>query len=192
MRYILASKSPRRIEMMKTAGYDIEVIPADIQENIPAKCGMEETVMFLAYKKGENVRDRLLDTDNPFEISRDDKIISADTIVYYDGEIMGKPKDFEDGMRMLKKLSGKMHYVVSGVAVLNAAGEGGKVFSCVTKVYFKEYSDEELSEYLKTDEAYDKAGGYAIQGYFERYIDHVEGSYNNVVGLPIEMLKEVL
>ena len=105
---------------------------------------------------------------------------------------MGKPKDFEDGMRMLKKLSGKMHYVVSGVAVLNAMGDGGKVFSCVTKVCFKEYCDEELSEYLKTDEAYDKAGGYAIQGYFERYVDHIEGSYNNVVGLPIEMLKEVL
>ena len=98
--------------------------------------------------------------------------------------------DFDDAFRMLSELRGTWHYVATGVALVCAGAEKARVFVDVTKVYFKNYSDEELTSYLMTPEAYDKAGGYAIQGYFARYTEKIEGSYDNVVGFPWERITE--
>ena len=106
---------------------------------------------------------------------------------------MGKPADRKDAYRMLDKLRNDYHYVVTGVAMLACGRQLTRVFAEVTKVYFTDYSDRELNLYLDTDEAYDKAGAYAIQGYFSRYTDHIEGSYENVIGFPWERIeKEIL
>ena len=118
-------------------------------------------------------------------------IIAADTIVYAD-EIMGKPSDAADGFRMLCKLRGGMHYVATGVALVEAGRQNARVFTEVTRVYFKNYTDEELRAYLATEEPYDKAGGYAIQGTFAKYIDHIEGDYDNVVGFPWKRIQKEL
>lgn len=185
-RYILASGSPRRIEMMKSRGLNPIVCPADIAENEPAIGGMEETVMFLALKKAKAVEQ----SNNP-EISRKSIIIAADTVVYKD-EIMGKPKDFEEGLRMLCRLRKTCHYVATGVALVEAGCQNARVFAEVTKVWFKDYSDDDIKAYLSTDEPYDKAGGYAIQGYFSRYIEKIEGDYDNVVGFPWSRIESEL
>jgi len=191
---ILASGSPRRIEMMKKNGYDPIICPADIDENIPLNHGMKETVMFLSFKKAQWVREKLKD-----EITSPSTIIAADTIVYFEengkytgGEIMGKPIDFDDGFRMLYKIRNTFHYVCTGVTLMDLETGHSKVFTEITKVWLKDYSKEDLEEYLKTDEAYDKAGGYAIQGYFARYVDHIEGDYNNVVGFPWDSIMHEL
>lgn len=188
---VLASGSPRRIEMMRAHGIQPIVMPAHIEENLPQIHGMCETVMFLALKKAQNVYGQLASMpDNP---GKGSIIIAADTIVYKDGEIMGKPADRKDAYRMLDKLRNDYHYVVTGVAMLACGRQLTRVFAEVTKVYFTDYSDLELNLYLDTDEAYDKAGAYAIQGYFSRYTDHIEGSYENVIGFPWERIeKEIL
>jgi len=184
--FILASGSPRRIEMMAAHGIKPVIRPAHVEENIPPKNGMCETAMFLALKKAQAVSEEYLaEGGSPGPV-----IIAADTIVYKDGEIMGKPADAEDGFRMLAKLRNDFHYVVTGVALLEAGMQNTRVFAEVTKVYFKDYSDEELHAYLDTDEPYDKAGAYAIQGYFAKHTDRFEGSYDNVIGFPWERIEE--
>lgn len=188
---VLASGSPRRIEMMRTRGIEPLVMPADIEENIPKVHSMCETVMFLALKKAQDVSERL--SSMPDRPENGSIIIAADTIVYKDGEIMGKPADRDDAYRMLDKLRNDFHYVVTGVALLSYGCQLTRVFAEVTKVYFKDYPDSELKAYLDTDEAYDKAGAYAIQGYFAKHIDHIEGSYENVIGFPWDRIeKEII
>ena len=191
---VLASGSPRRIEMMRTRGIEPLVMPADIEENLPKVHGMCETVMFLALKKAQDVALRLSSLPDCLEKPEEGSIIiAADTIVYKDGEIMGKPADRDDAYRMLDKLRKDFHNVVTGVALLSYGRQLTRVFAEVTKVYFKDYPDSELEAYLDTDEAYDKAGAYAIQGYFAKHIDHIEGSYENVIGFPWERIeKEIL
>ena len=181
--FVLASASPRRIEMMRSHGLEPIVCPADIEENLPLVDGMKETVMFLALKKAKAVE------SSNANIPKGSIIIAADTVVYKD-EIMGKPIDFEDGFNMLSKLRNTYHYVTTGVALVEAGCENARVFAEVTKVYFKDYSDEELRAYLETDEAYDKAGAYAIQGHFAKYIEKFEGDYDNVVGFPWARIEE--
>ena len=181
--FVLASASPRRIEMMRSHGLEPIVCPADIEENLPLVDGMKETVMFLALKKAKAVE------SSNANIPKGSIIIAADTVVYKD-EIMGKPIDFEDGFNMLSKLRNTYHYVTTGVALVEDGCENARVFAEVTKVYFKDYSDEELRAYLETDEAYDKAGAYAIQGYFAKHIEKFEGDYDNVVGFPWTRIEE--
>ena len=191
MNIVLASGSPRRIEIMRAHGIEPLVMPADIEENIPKVHGMCETVMFLALKKAQDVAGRLSSLADCTE--EGSIIVAADTIVYKDGEIMGKPADRADAFRMLDKLRNDFHYVVTGVDLLSYGRQLTRVFAEVTKVYFEDYQDSELEAYLDTDEAYDKAGAYAIQGYFAKHIDHIEGSYDNVIGFPWDRIeKEIL
>ena len=205
---ILASGSPRRIEMMQAHGYDPLVLPAEIEENVPLHHSMTDTVTYLALKKARDVEARWLsgnrscadavdapDASETAEAAAPDRppvIIAADTVVCYQGEIMGKPADKEDGFRMLSALRGDVHDVVTGVALVEAGAQHARVFYEITRVFFKDYSDEELLAYLDTDEAYDKAGGYAIQGWFSRYVDHIEGDYDNVVGFPWKRIEKEL
>jgi len=184
--YILASGSPRRIDIMKKHGINPTIIPAQIDENIPPINGMKETVMFLALKKAKSV-----EAFSSNKIPKGSIIIAADTIVYKD-KIMGKPSDKNDGFRMLSELRNTHHYVATGVALVESENQNARVFAEITKVYFKDYTDEELLEYLDSDEAYDKAGGYAIQGHFAKYIDKIEGDYDNVVGFPWSRIENEL
>lgn len=175
--FVLASASPRRIDIMRSHGIDPLICPADIEENLPLVDGMTDTVMFLALKKAKAVE------SSNTNIQPGSIIIAADTVVYKD-KIMGKPEDYDDAFEMLSQLRNTWHYVTTGVALVEAHKQNARVFAEVTKVYFKDYSDEELHSYLQTDEAYDKAGAYAIQGYFSKYIEKFEGDYDNVVGFP--------
>lgn len=184
--YILASGSPRRIEIMKKHGISPVVHPAEIDENIPPEHGMCQTVMFLALKKAKAVEAEYLASDGKAPI-----IIAADTIVYKD-EIMGKPEDREDAFRMISSLRNDVHFVVTGCALVEAGMQNARVFAEITKVFVKDFSDEELNAYLDTDEPYDKAGAYAIQGIFSKHIDHIEGDYDNVVGFPWERIENEL
>lgn len=198
-KYILASGSPRRIEMMRAHDIEPVIMPAAIEENIPPENGMCETVMFLALKKAKAVESEYLSSHiDDVHLSRAVKncatnpiILAADTIVYKN-EIMGKPENREDAFRMLSSLRNDVHYVVSGCALVEAGAENSRVFAEVTKVFVKDFSDDELNAYLDTDEPYDKAGGYAIQGQFGIYIDHIEGDYNNVVGFPWARIEKEL
>lgn len=183
---ILASSSPRRIEMMHKHGYNPTIMPADIDETLPKNISAKDAVMFLALKKALYVEQKAA----PGSI-----IIAADTVVYKDG-ILGKPENRSDAARMLRKIKNTNHQVATGVAILIAGESTRNVFYDMTEVFCKDFNDDELSAYLDTDEPYDKAGAYAIQGIFAKHIDHWNGSFNTVVGFPWELiqlkLKELL
>ena len=183
---ILASSSPRRIEMMHKHGYDPIIMPADIDETLPENISAKDAVMFLELKKALYVEQKAA----PGSI-----IIAADTVVYKDG-ILGKPENRSDAARMLRKIKNTSHQVATGVAILIASESTRNVFYDITEVFCKDFNDDELSAYLDTDEPYDKAGAYAIQGIFAKHIDHWNGSFDTVVGFPWELielkLKELL
>ena len=192
--YILASASPRRIEMMRSRGIDPIIHPANIEENIPPEHGMCQTVMFLALKKAKAVEGEYLkETKASCASAAGDPpiIIAADTIVYKD-QIMGKPRDRADAHRMLSSLAGDKHYVVTGCALIEAGMQNARVFAEVTEVFVEPLSEEELIAYIDTDEPYDKAGGYAIQGLFAKHIARIEGDYDNVVGFPWARIEKEL
>ena len=188
---ILASSSPRRIELLEKAGFDITVSPSDIDEIVNEDLSPEELVMDLAKQKAHAVKEKLLSEGQDIT----SPIVAADTIVYL-GRVIGKPKDRNDALAILMELSGKHHSVYTGVCIISpdpASDDSPtrlseRCFSDHTKVYFKSYTPEDLTDYLNTDEPYDKAGAYAIQGYFGRFIDHIDGDDDNVMGLPVTRL----
>ena len=188
---ILASKSPRRIEMMKDNGFDPAVMPADIDETLPFDMTPEASVMYLALKKAAHVADLYA----PDPAAADTyTVIAADTVVVYEGRIIGKPQDAEEAFDILSMLCGKCHHVITGVCIIssNETGVSKKCFYDKTTVFFKDYSDEELARYVETDEPYDKAGGYAIQGTFGKHVHHIEGNLDNVIGFPWKMIRSYL
>ena len=173
--------------MMKNAGFDPEIMPADIDETLPFCMSPQVATMYLALQKALHVEQMIWDRDTSVPI-----IIAADTVVVHDGRIIGKPKDKDEAYAILSGLRGTSHHVITGVCII-APGTlpASTVKHCFyedTEVFFTDYTDEELLAYIETDEPYDKAGGYAIQGTFARYIDHFEGSLNNVIGFPIEQI----
>ncbi len=206
MMIIIASASPRRIEMLKNAGLDPVVRPATIVETLPFPMDPETATMYLALLKASAVLNEIKSkTDRLSGNFTGDwpptsgfTIIGADTVVVHDGEIIGKPADKKDAFRILSLLRASSHHVITGCCIIKCSPKGD-MSSCSkqcfyedTQVFFKNYSAEELNAYVSTDEPYDKAGGYAIQGSFGKYIDHIDGDYNNVVGLPIYKVIEYL
>lgn len=183
---ILASSSPRRIDMMKRHGYNPEIRPSDIDETLPEGIGMKDAVMFLALKKALDVESRCTFPEDQGKL-----IIAADTVVYKDG-ILGKPTDRDDAFAMLSRIRNTSHEVATGVAIIEAGCANKLVFCDATKVFCKDYTDDDLNAYLDTDEPYDKAGAYAIQGIFAKHIDHYEGSFDTVVGFPWDIIEEKL
>ena len=182
MKIILASKSPRRKEILENLGLKFEIITADADESSDIT-DPDNLVMTLAERKGSAVVESLTDKD-------DCLVIACDTLVYAEGEFLGKPKDRSDAERMIKLLSGKKHLVVSGIYLyLNGKGVTA---AAQTGVVFDEMTDEEIKEYINSPEPYDKAGGYAVQGLASVYIRGLEGDYFNVVGLPINLLCKTL
>lgn len=182
MKIVLASASPRRRQLLETMGISFDVIVSDVDETIEDHSNPESIVKELALKKASAVIDK---------INTPSIIIGADTIVVGDN-ILGKPRDDEDAKIMLKSLSGKAHKVMTGVSIINNVNNY-KVTHCeTTNVYFKELSMIEIDGYIKTREHVDKAGAYAIQGKAALFVKKIEGDYNNVVGLPIYILGELL
>ncbi len=186
---ILASASPRRIEIMKNNGIEPIIMPSNADETLPLKITMEQAVMYLAFKKARYIENFLrLNTVNP---SIPSVIIAADTIVYKNG-IIGKPANKSDAQDTLKLLRNTNHYVATGVAFIDPGTSKRSVFYEVTEVIFKDYSDDEIKNYLDTDEPWDKAGSYAIQGTWGKHICRIIGSYDNVIGFPWEKIKTEL
>lgn len=177
MKLVLASKSPRRSEILKNAGIDFTIRVADADETIPEGTKPQDAVVFLAAKKSMAV-----------ERADDEVILGADTVVVLDDKILGKPKDREDAFNMLKSLSGRVHSVFTGVC---AIGNGfSMTFSEETKVEFLPLTDDEINSYIDTNEPYDKAGAYGVQGLASKFIRGIQGDYFNVVGLPISRIYE--
>jgi septum formation protein len=187
MRIILASASPRRLEIMHRHGIDPVVMPQDTDESLPEGIGMTEAVEMLASAKARACYDAVKD-DPAYDGY---VIVGSDTIVWKD-EIMGKPADKADAFRMLDKIRGTHHYVVTGVCLIDKSTGSESLLSDVTTVHCVNYSDEDIEDYISREEPYDKAGSYAIQGYFGGYIDHIDGDYENVVGLPFYRIEEAL
>lgn len=170
---ILASASPRRKEILELADLKFDVMPSDAQE-ITTKTAPNEVVMELASIKAKDIYKKS---------EKQSMIVGADTVVAYQGQILGKPTDEADAKRMLTMLSGQTHEVYTGVCII----EDGKTktFYEETKVTFYEISDEQIDHYIKTGEPMDKAGSYGIQGKAAVFIKGIEGDYYNVVGFPI-------
>lgn len=185
MKIILASKSPRRKELLENLGLKFQIITSEADECSDEK-NPESLVKILAKRKGEAVVDKL--TREGVDMT-DTLVIACDTLVHFDGNILGKPKDRDDAHRMLCMLSGKSHSVSSGVYLYY----NGKAIidHKTTKVDFAGLTEQEIQSYLDTDEPYDKAGAYAIQGKASVFIEGFCGDYFNVVGLPVRKLYEM-
>ena len=183
---ILASGSPRRRELISALCREFKIITADVDETCDEQ-DPEKLSESLARKKGLAVYEKLCAESSPFS---QNPIISADTVVFCDGEIMGKPIDENDARRMLKKLSGKAHSVTTGICVIN----NGVPFSSsvTTKVFVDELTDADIDSYISSGDPFDKAGAYGIQGIFSKHISKIEGCYFNVVGLPVNALGKLL
>ena len=179
MGLILGSKSPRRKEILEMAGYQFKVIVSDVDENVKAN-SITDMSLQIAKKKCDAI----------FKNYREDTIICADTIVVIDGIVLGKPKDKNDARCMIEKIQNRMHEVYTSVIVKNRNLE--VEFLEKTKVYVRKMNDKQIEEYINMKEPYDKAGAYAIQGYFAKYIEKIDGDYYNVMGLPICKLSQIL
>jgi len=181
-RLILASKSPRRYELLKQVGLDFDVIPSKIEEDFVKGESPRKHVLRLAETKA-------LDVGNQYP---DRWVIAADTIVYVDHSILGKPESREEAKKMLRRLSGKEHRVLTGFSVHHLEKRKGDREAVQTVVKVKKLTQAEMEWYVKTGEPFDKAGGYAIQGIGSFMIESIKGSYTNVVGLPICELIQML
>jgi septum formation protein len=180
MRLILASASPRRAELLTVAGFEFEVRVTNIDEALRAGESAREYVLRVA-------RDKMKKAQNG---NGNEIILAADTTVVVDGGILGKPSDDEDARRMLRRLSGRAHEVVTGVSLSHGPDERSAVES--TAVWFKPLTDQEIAWYIASGEGRDKAGAYAIQGLASRFIPRIDGSYSNVVGLPMATVHRLL
>lgn len=181
MKIVLASKSPRRKELLSLLDLDFEIITADIDETMNPSLPVTDEVARISYQKAKAVAAGL-DTDTI--------IISADTIVELGGCLMGKPKDATDAFNMLKSLSDKRHNVHTAVTVLQ--GDKRETRVVTTEVAFRDITDEEITAYIQTGEPMDKAGAYGIQGRASKFVQKIDGDYFNVVGLPVCELTLIL
>lgn len=178
-RLILASGSPRRLEILTMAGYDCVVIKPDADETIFGNVSPSDAVGELSRRKA-------------YAVSREHEgiILAADTVVALDGEILGKPRDSEDARRMLRMLSGREHWVYTGFTVCD--GEKYITETVGTKVIMRNIAEEELEAYVASKHPLDKAGAYGIQGAAGMFVSAIEGDYYTVVGLPLCRVSEIL
>lgn len=179
-RFVLASASPRRKEILENAGFTFEIIVSDADENITNSLTPGATVEELAKRKALAV----------WEKNKDAVVFGCDTVVAIDGKILGKPKDDNEAFAMIKMLSGRVHTVSTGVCICD--DKKISVFSNTTEVEFYELSDKTIRSYIATGEGRDKAGSYGIQGYGCVLIKEIKGDYFSVMGLPVSQSARVL
>ena len=179
---ILVSKSPRRRQLLEQAGFQFVVKPQDVPEDYPEDMAVEDVASFLAQKKVRASRAAL---------GADGILLGADSVVILDGVIYEKPTSRENAQQILRQLSGREHTVITGVCLASAEKE--RVFSGVSRVQFDKISDEEIDYYIDRYEPYDKAGAYAIQEWIGLCkINRIEGTYANVMGLPVDLVYQEL
>jgi septum formation protein len=183
MRLILASASPRRAEILRDAGVSFTVVSSAVDETPYPEEAPQALVQRLADAKADLVAARAVGPAI---------VIAADTVVVLDGQVLGKPRSTDDARHMLEQLSGRTHSVHTGVSLIRLPDAGRLQFVETTLVHFSRLTADEISKYLATEEPYDKAGAYAIQGRAGRFIPRIEGCYYNVVGLPLEHLLAAL
>ena len=181
-RLILASKSPRRSELLRQVGLEFQVVPSRVEEDLVQGESPQEHVIRLSQVKARNVAGKYPDC----------WVIAADTIVCINGSILGKPSNRQEALQMLRCLSGQEHWVLTGFAVCHLAKGKADKETVQTAVKMKNLTPEEMEWYVQTEEPFDKAGGYAIQGIGSFMIESIQGSYTNVVGLPLCELIEML
>ena len=179
---ILASQSPRRSQLLREAGFQFTVQALDIDESFPEEMPVEEVAPWLAQKKAQAAAGLIRDREI---------VIAADSVVILDDVIYNKPVDRADAIRMLRRMSGRRHTVITGVCLL--AKEQEKSFSGVTKVWFADLSDAEIEYYIDTCKPFDKAGSYGVQEWIGHCkITRIEGTFPNVMGLPVDLVYDAL
>ncbi|NLY08510.1 MAG: septum formation protein Maf [Tissierellia bacterium] len=179
---ILASSSPRRMDLIKLISKDVIVKPSSVEENGNSEYGFPAMAMGLAFSKAINIS----------EAYENEIVIGADTIVVHDNKVMGKPSNRQEAFEMLKELSNNSHEVITGFAIIQKSKNRKVVNYSKTIVAFDEYSYDEINRYLNSGEYFDKAGAYGIQGAFGVHVKNINGSYYNVVGLPIDLVYRTL
>ena len=179
---ILASASPRRAELLRQLPVEFKVIPSEAVEVAPEHLSPQEVCQLNAHRKARMVAKKIPDA----------LVLGADTLVFLDREIFGKPRDLADAQRMLKQLSGRTHQVITGVCLMYLRGHREGIFAVSTDVTFQSLTEDQISHYLSKINPLDKAGAYAIQEFGELIVAEISGSFSNVVGLPLERLKDEL
>ncbi|TXB61985.1 Maf family nucleotide pyrophosphatase [Phaeodactylibacter luteus] len=175
---VLASKSPRRSQLLRQAGFSFDIRPLDVPEDYPPEIDPLEVAPFLAKKKADGGKHLLQEGEI---------LLTADSVVILNGKIYEKPQGQEDAHRILRQLSGNVHTVVTGVCLSD--GQREKVFAGHSKVHFGELSEEEIAYYVEACKPYDKAGAYAIQEWIGLCKIHkIEGTYANIMGLPVDLV----
>jgi septum formation protein len=182
MRLVLASSSPRRRELLTSAGFTFDVVPADIDERVRPDEPAEVYVRRMAIEKADAIRAN----------AQDGTILAADTIVVVDGDVLGKPADDEAATRMLTRLSGREHHVLTAVAVLWPGAAEPDATVEKTRVWMRTIPPDEIAAAVASGEPRDRAGAYAIQGLASRWVTRIDGSYGTVVGLPVEAVDRLL
>ena len=183
MKFVLASSSPRRQELLRNAGFTFEVRPSSVVEAVRPGETPEQFARRAAEEKALDVA---------AEVPRDTLVLGADTIVVVDGEILGKPRDAADATRMLRRLSGCTHRVLTGVCLVRSPERIEALRHETTSVTFRGLEEEEIADYVASGEPFDKAGAYGIQGLASKFVTRIEGCYFNVVGLPVALVYELL
>ena len=179
---ILASASPRRAELLKLLQVKFRILPGEAQEVAHEHLSPLEVCQLNAHRKARAVAKKI----------PDDLVLAADTLVFLDGEIFGKPRNLTDARRMLARLQGRTHQVVTGVCLMHLRAHRERIFAVSTDVLFHPLDDRQIRDYLAKINPLDKAGAYAIQESGELIISEISGSYSNVVGLPVEKLRQEL
>lgn len=182
MKIILASASPRRKEILENAGLKFKVVKSDIEETVFEDETPEELVKRLSHEKAAYIADK----------NRAELVIGSDTVVAIDGKILGKPADEKEAYNMLKMLSGRDHYVTTGVSMINREKGIDVTNHCTSSVKFKNLSDSDIYDYISTGEFKDKAGSYGIQGFGAVLVEYIKGDYFNIVGFPISMASDMM
>jgi nucleoside triphosphate pyrophosphatase len=182
LKLILASASPRRSEILRNAGLQFEIRKTDVDESRLAHEPPGDYVRRLALSKALSAAAKYRELDN------EAVVLGADTVVVVDADILGKPASQDDARSMLRRLSGRIHEVHTGLALLRTPGAERRVVEEITRVHFASLSEQEIEAYIATGEPFDKAGAYAIQGIGGRYVTRIEGCYFNVMGLPLAKL----
>jgi septum formation protein len=182
MNLVLASQSPRRKELLGILGFPFSIIPSSIAETPLVGESPEEYVRRVAREKGMEVASRVSQS----------VILSADTVVVIDREVLGKPSDEADAIRMLKKLSGRGHWVHTAITIVDQLKSQTLEEMETTRVWFKSLTEAEILDYVQRENVMDKAGAYGIQGYAAVYIPRIDGNYSNVMGLPLPLVHEFL
>ena len=178
-RLILASASPRRAELLKQLGREFQIVPSDAKEVIDEQLSPLEVCQLNAHRKARAVAKKHPDA----------LVLGADTLVFLDKEIMGKPVDLSEARRMLARLQGRTHQVVTGVSLIHLRVHRERIYAIGTDVTFHPLTAEQINVYLSKTNPLDKAGAYAIQEHGDTIVSEISGSFSNVVGLPVEQLR---